>query len=185
MGLRRSARIANKNRPNESAEQLVVTPKRKARSKKSVENTAVSSPGKSTSTENISNVEEEMTGVLITPVETPTETFIDKGKTKESLSLVDNTSINKGKSKEIFQHSDGSKSIFEPIDSSWLQKRKSAMKQHDSSDNWDIEALENQEFQDNPDHNMDEDNDSDDWEEVDLSTFQGIIQFKSKHCKNC
>src|SRR4051812_23566808 len=176
MSLRRSARISNKNKHNESVEQLV-TPKRKAKSEKSVENIAVSPSGKSTSTENISNFgEEEMTGVLITPVENSTETFIDKGKAKENfLSLVDNTSINKGKSKEIFQHSDGSKSIFEPIDSFWLQKRKLVMKHNDSSGNWDIEALENQEFQDNLDHNMNEDNDSDDWEEVDLSTCQGIV----------
>ncbi|CAB4484654.1 Rad4-domain-containing protein [Rhizophagus irregularis] len=167
MSLRRSARIANKNRPNESVEQLVETSKRKAKAKKSVEITAVPPSGKSTSIDNISNfVEEEMTGVLITPV----ETFIDKGKTKDNfLSLVDNTSINKGKSKEIFQHSDGSKSIFEPIDSFWLRKRKSAIKHNESSD---IESLENQEFQDNPVHYINEDNDSDDWEEIDLSTCQ-------------
>lgn len=173
MSLRRSARIANKNKPNESVEQLVETSKRKAKSKKSIEITAVPPSGKSTSIDNINNfVEEEMTGVLITPVETPAETFIDKGKTKDNfLSLVDNTSINKGKSKEIFQHSDGSKSIFEPIDSFWLRKRKSAIKHNESSD---IESLENQEFQDNPVHYINEDNDSDDWEEIDLSTCQGI-----------
>ncbi|RIA98576.1 hypothetical protein C1645_749735 [Glomus cerebriforme] len=175
MSLRRSARIANKSKPNENVEQLVVTSERK-KSKKKVENTVEPFSGKTTSIEIISSPnnfvgEEEITGVSITPVGTPIETPIDKGKTKENFLPLIDTSVNKGKSKEIVQHSDGSKSIFEPIDSFWLQKRKSALKHNNLSDNWD---LGNREFPENSDqlNNMNEDDDSDDWEEVDLSTCQ-------------
>jgi len=138
MSPRRSARIASlahKDRQNECVEQPVVTPKKKVRSKKSVENT----PTKSTPIEGVSFspknfvCEEE---ALIPPLETP----IDKGKSKESVL----PSINK-----IVQHSDGSKSVFEPIDSSWLQKRKLEQSHIEYSNNWNNEALKNQEFPEN------------------------------------
>jgi hypothetical protein len=150
MSPRRSARIANKNKQNENVEQPVLTPERKIKSKKSGKNTKNASPEKV--------CEEETTEVTITPVESLTEP-IDKGK---------------GKSKEIIQHSDGSTSILEPIDSLWLQERELARKHDDSNDNLDIQTLG--EFPENSEQLKDmneEDYDSDDWEEVDLSACQG------------
>ncbi|CAI2182863.1 2004_t:CDS:10 [Funneliformis geosporum] len=171
MSLRRSARIAtltDKNKQNESVEQPTVTPKRKVRSKKGVED-AIMTPAR-IPTEDISRSsktvvyegETDVIDVLVTPV----ETSINKGKSRESILPLIDVSINKGKSKEIFQHSDGSKSVLEPIDFSWLQKRKfgqSHDNDNDSYNNGTSLQLNNV---------NEEDDDSDDWEEVDLSEYQ-------------
>ncbi|CAG8504577.1 16606_t:CDS:10 [Funneliformis mosseae] len=176
MGPRRSARIAaltDNNKKNESVEQSIVIPKRKVRSKKSVENVNMTS-STSIPTENISRSSktiacEEVTEAIDVLI-TPAEPSINKGKSKEStLPLID-SSINKGKSKEIFQHSDGSKSFLEPIDSSWLQKRKFGQSHDNDNDSCNNGTIEHS-LQSN---NVNEEDDSDDWEEVDLSEYQDL-----------
>ncbi|CAG8565605.1 3313_t:CDS:10 [Cetraspora pellucida] len=170
MPLRRSARIAAKEKSNvhpsivdsESDDQITDNAKktsRKRRKKNEVTNKSVDiAPTKVTRNKETSNISQEF---LDKTKEASNSKKVSSVKDfNKELDIISNSKIiDKGKSKEVVHHSDGSTSIFETIDTEWLQLKKCGQ-QHNA-------------------HNIHEDEDnsdnSDEWEEVDLSQYNNNL----------
>ncbi|CAG8611710.1 30724_t:CDS:2, partial [Racocetra persica] len=167
---RRSARIAAKEKSNvhpsivdtESDDQItdnVRKTTRKRRKKNEVtDKTTDIAPTKVTSNKETSNIIQEF---LVEPKEASNPKEVSSIEDfNEELNIVSNSKIiDKGKSKEIVHHSDGSTSIFETIDTEWLRLKKSEQQVNTPSINED---------EDNSDN-------SDEWEEVDLSQYNNNL----------
>ncbi|RIB13047.1 hypothetical protein C2G38_2199004 [Gigaspora rosea] len=178
MSLRRSARIASKETSNvksykedsESDDQIIdnvgkTTNKRRKKNEVIDKSTYINSKGRKSKkkssievkiSKETSNINQEF---LSNTKETPNKESSIEDFNKELNTISKSKFIDKGKSKEIVHHSDGSASLFETIDTEWLRLNKN--KQH-----LNTHSL----------HEDDENNseDSDEWEEVDLSQYSNV-----------
>ncbi|CAG8620311.1 11974_t:CDS:10 [Dentiscutata erythropus] len=182
MSPRRSARIAAKEISNtksykedsESDDQITDTVSKitnKRRKKKEVidKSTDITSKGKKSkknaSIEVIidnetSNISQEFSAKTKETSNTKKDSSIENFNNE--LNIISNSKfVDKGKSKEIVHHSDGSTSVFEAIDTEWLQLNK--YEQHPNT-----HSIHEDDVDENNSDNSDE------WEEVDLSQYSNI-----------